>query len=100
MLRRSVMANVTVLPLADYSAGTATIPPTSIPDGVSQMTIAVARCTAAAPATWPSATGQITIVLETSVPGDSQQWRPWVNASGTGGAAHNKFGGEIPTMYA
>jgi hypothetical protein len=92
------MTTVTVLDTQVYTAGTHTIPATSIPDGVTQLGIFILRCTSADPTIWPNDTDTISYDLQVSLD-DGVSYNDWAGGSDVGGIhINNKGGTEVATM--
>ena len=71
-------------PLTALPSGTIDIPSMPLPAGTTSITFAMARCTAAAPATWPDPTTTIQIDVYGSP--DGSTWQHVGAATAAGGA--------------
>lgn len=85
------MADITVLPLADYQSGSHIFGPVSVPDGISALVLRVARCTSATPQIWPDASTTFAVSLDVFRDGE---WRNWVGMTSEGGITLNRQGQE------
>ena len=90
------MTTVTALPTNTYSAGTYTVPATSLSDAVSSIGIAILRCTSADTTIWPNSTDTISFDLQVSLDG-GVTYQEWASGSDHGGILTGKHG-EVPTM--
>lgn len=84
----------TAFPLANYAAGTRSLPSSIVPDAARAISLSIRRCTTADPTIWPLDTVSVSVMLETSVDG-GQSWRPLAGYTAQGGIADNK-GVEAP----
>lgn len=90
------MANVQVLPVQVWTAGTRSFGPVAIDDAVQSIELAVRRCTTADVTIWPLPTDTIGFDIEFQIGG---VWRPWFNGSSGGGIAVSpKTGKELALM--
>lgn len=92
------MARTTVLPLANYPAGTRVIGPVALGDALSRLRIEVQRCTSAAPTVWPSADARLATRWEISLDGGAT-WGDWIVTEDLGGISVSpKTGLEVPLL--
>lgn len=92
------MARTTVLPLANYQAGTRVIGPVALGDALTRLHIEVQRCTSAAPTIWPDANARLATRLEISLDGGTT-WSDWIVTEDFGGISVSpKTGLEVPLL--
>lgn len=87
---------MTVLATKVYAAGVHVIPPTSIPDAISNIEIDILRCTSADTTIWPNSTDTISYELDLSLDG-GVTYQPWAVGTDSGGIVTEKQG-ELATM--
>lgn len=91
------MAEIVVLPLANYASGTYQFGPVAIADAVNSVMFKVARCTTASPTIWPDPATTLTVALEISVDGGE-----WLNQGGwgaMGGISPDRNGNEAAASF-
>lgn len=89
------MADVSVLPLANYPDGTQTFGLASIADNITQIILKFARCTTATPTIWPNETTILVFKSEISIDGGNR-WDGISGFTAQGGIAFDRFGAELP----
>lgn len=87
---------VTVLPVANYPAGSYSIPETSIGDEIVSLEISVKRCTSADLTIWPSTSATITFNLEVFAKG---VWELWNSPASAAGGIQSVKGTETQFLY-
>lgn len=91
------MARTTILPLGDYPTGAQTIGPANIADGLTVLTVAIARCTAADLTIWPNASTTVDLKAEvTTQPGAGATWVFISGATAVGGILPARDGSDVP----
>jgi len=91
------MPRTTILPVADYPAGTRTIGPANIQNGLTTLTVAIARCTAADLTIWPNRDTKVALSAEvTTEPGANATWNFVSGMTAEGGIHIRRDGSESP----
>lgn len=92
------MPRTTILPVDDYPTGEQTIGPTNLANGISILSVGIARCTAADLTIWPDVATTVNLMAEIAI-GNNPQEFDWVfvsGASASGGILKARDGSDIP----
>jgi hypothetical protein len=92
------MPRTTILPVANHPTGARTIGPANIQNGLSVLSVGIARCTAADLTIWPDVATTISLRAEIAI-GANPQESDWVFVSGctaSGGIFKARDGSDVP----
>ena len=84
-------------PLMNLPSGVSLIPASAVPAGTKQITLAMQRCTSAAPTVWPNPTTTIQIDVYGSM--DGRTWQHIGAGTAEGGILIDSAGAEVTETY-
>ena len=84
-------------PLMNMPSGVSLIPASAVPAGTKQITLAMQRCTSAAPTVWPNQATTIQIDVYGSMDGNT--WQHIGAGTAEGGILNDSAGAEVAETY-